>query len=319
MKRILFAAFLLVGTASAQWTEGGARIGEHLDTLAVTFQGMGTLFNLQTFNDAADMYVTDTLGNVRFSVWGYGYGGGGQLNLYNASGTRTIILRGDGMGDGSVILPQDAIHSSEISNEAGVSSATNTGSMGPINTGMNVLLQRSIVVPDSGYLMVIATAQIGLIHTNGTSSGASFGVSLDDSTTLPANQDVALYVTSTSPSMSFGQPVTVQGLFQVGPGTHTLYFLADKYSGGSFSAWDGQLSVVYFPTAYGTVTPTKMEPGKASENPLETFSVPAVHTPRGMDEKMQTEQANQARIQAELARIRAQLKQLEDELHRTQK
>jgi hypothetical protein len=261
------------------------------------------------------MYIKDTTGATRVSIWGDWSGG----SRFYMDGPSPIFLRSYSTGNSSVVLPPDAIHSFEIFNESGVASAKNTGSMGPVNAGMNVLLQRSIVVPDSGYLLVIATAQIGIVHTNGTSSGAEFGVSLNDSTALPANQDVALYVNAASPSMSFGQPVTVQGLFQVGPGTHTLYFLANKYGGGSFSAYDGQLSVVYFPTAYGTVTPTKVEPGKTSENPLEAAGVPVVRTPRGMDEKMQSEQANQARIQAELAKIRAQLNQLEEELRHTGK
>ena len=304
----------LASPLAAQWTEGGARIGENLDTLAVTLQGFGTVFSLEDYFGPY-LGLRDTSG-YEMGMWA-NYGPDGS-RLY-MGGATPIVFRTYTSSFDKVAIPQDAIQSFEISDEPGVASATNTGSMGSISSGMNVLLQRTIVVPASGYLLVVATAQIGVSHTNGTSTGAEFGVSLNDSTTLPANQDVALYVGSTSPTMSFGQPVTVQGLFEVGPGTHTLYFLANKYSsGGGFSAFDGQLSVIYIPTAYGTVTPTKVEPGKTAENPLQASGTPAVRTPRGMEERMQSEQANQARIQAELQKIRQRLADLEAEL-RTQK
>ncbi len=313
MKRILFAAFLLVGTASAQWTEGGARIGEHLDTLAVTFQGMGTLFNLQTFNDAADMYVTDTLGNVRFSVWGYGYGGGGQLNLYNASGTRTIILRGDGMGDGSVILPQDAIHSSEIFNEAGVASARSNSSVTLTGSfAYDTILVQTIVAPDSGYLLILGSGQVTLSHINGSSSLANFGLMVDG--TIPNTQDVALSVGPAAPTTSYRFPITVQMIYPVGPGSHDVAFWGQQTStSGTFTVFDMQLSVVYLPTAYGTVAKASTTNMPDDQAPVRT-STPSIQQIRS-----KSEAANQARIQAELARIRAQLKQLEDELRRTQK
>ncbi len=305
----------LASPLAAQWTEGGARIGENLDTLVVTLPGLGVVMMLYEYGDGGALALMDTAGVGGLYLYG-NFSDGSRIAMLGSDG---IVLRTYTTSLDKVEIPQDAIQSFEISDEPGVASATNTGSMGSISSGMNVLLQRTIVVPASGYLLVVATAQIGVSHTNGTSTGAEFGVSLNDSTTLPANQDVALYVGSTSPTMSFGQPVTVQGLFEVGPGTHTLYFLANKYSsGGGFSAFDGQLSVIYIPTAYGTVTPTKVEPGKTAENPLQASGTPAVRTPRGMEERMQSEQANQARIQAELQKIRQRLADLEAEL-RTQK
>ena len=310
MKRLslLGLTLVLASPLAAQWTEGGARIGANLDTLVVTFQGMGTLFRLSTFADAADMYVKDTLGNTRFSVWGNGAGGGGQINLYDATNTRTIILRaGASSGPGAVTIPQDAIQSFEISNEAGVASAAEGINTVPLTGGTwDTLLIQTIVAPDSGFLLVLGSAQISLGHASGTTSHAQFGVFVDGS--APDNQDVALRLDGNASSGLYVFPVAVQTLMPVSAGAHDVTFEGYEFS-GSVTALDMQLSVVYLPTAYGTVvTKTSTTNIPDDQAPRRTVA------PSAQQIRAESEQANQARIQAEIQKIRKQLAELEAEL-----
>jgi len=314
MKRILFAILLLAGSASAQWTEGGARIGEHLDTLVVTFQGMGTLFYLATFGDAPDLYMTDTSGLTRISFWGDGASSGGQLNMYDATGGRTITLRAGSTGDASVVFPQDAISSWEIFNEAGVVSASDgLGSITLSGGGIrDTLLVQSIQAPDTGFLLVLGMAQPTISHTSGSTSGANFGLMLDG--TIPSNQDVALNLPGNTATGSYTFPVMVQLLLPVSAGAHDVVLFGQQFStSGTFNIYDMQLSVVYLPTAYGTVAKV------STANVPDAQASPRTTPPSIQQIRAESEAANQARIQAELTKIKAQLAQLEDQLRRSQK
>ncbi len=308
MKRLHFLGLTLVlaSPLAAQWTEGGASIGANLDNLVVTFQGMGTLFSLSPFGDATDLYMTDTSGLTRMSIWGDGASSGAQLNMYDATGTSTITLRAGSTGDASVVFPQDAIASEEILDEPGVA-GTGFGSSQSIPSGNSAILSQSIVAPDSGYLFVIASGEVGVNHANGSMDNAYFGVNVGDSV-LPANQQITVLVPSALPTANYYYPVTPNGIFQVGPGTHTVYFGASVFS-GTYSVDDVQLSVIYIPTAYGTVAKSARKTG---EDAAGIFVRPSVQAERQM-----AEQANQARIQAELQKIRQRLAELEAEMRST--
>ncbi len=299
---------VLASPLSAQWTEGGARIGANLDTLVVTFQGMGTLFRLETFGDAADLYLVDTTGTSRFAVWGDGIGGGGQINLYNASGGPTMSLYGGLSGDNAVVFPLDAIHAVEIANEAGVASSSDgVNSVALSGTGRDTLLAQSIVAPDSGYLLIIGSAQVVIYHANGTLSAADLGIMLDS--TVPSNQDLGLSLPSSAPTGFYRLPITAQILQPVGPGSHDVVFWGEEFS-GDYTVLDMQLSVVYLPTAYGTVAKVSSRNVPDDQAPRRTVT-PSLHTIRA-----ESEAANRARIEAELAKIRAQLEALEREMRK---
>ncbi len=305
MKRWMpfFGMLIWAAPAAAQWTEGGARIGASLDTLAVTFQGMGTLFYLTTFGDAGDLYIADTAGNARVSLWGEGFSGGGQLNLSDASGAVTIRLVGGAPGNTAVIFPAGAISAMEIANEAGVvSSSEGVNSVSLSGTGRDTLLAQSIVAPDTGFLLIIGSAQATLNHTNGVGSSAEFGLLLD--ATSPSTQDVALRLGPAAPTESYAFPIAVQMIIPVSAGTHDIVFWGSEF-GGDYIIWDMQLSVVYLPTAYGTVAKLSTQDLSETRAPARTSSLP-IHEIRA-----ESEAANRARIQAELARIRAQLEALE--------
>ena len=102
--------------------------------------------------------------------------------------------------------------------------------------------------------------------------------------------------------------MTVHGLFSVGSGANTFYFLADE-GGGSFTAYDMQLSIMFFPTAYGLVSSTIASPGA----PPDEAAQPGA--PRSLmeieAERTESIAANEDRILAELEMMRDRIAELE--------
>lgn len=220
---------------------------------------------------------------------------------------RSAVFDMSQLGNPSVQLPTGAIGAAEIMDEPGVASQTYTGTSIFLTGGIDVLLSRSITAPAVGYVLVIGTINAWASHTSGTTSYADFGLS-DNSGTFPANQTVTLELPSIANSGFYGFPVTVHGLFSVAAGMHTFYILGNE-GGGDIRAYDMQLSLLYIPTAYGTVSPTLAggpsagREDDATGSPLTAADIAA--------ERAESEAFNTARIERELAEMRARLEALE--------
>jgi len=152
-----------------------------------------------------------------------------------------------------VVLPNASIEADEIADEPGTASSTVSGWTSPnyLSTGLNVLSRRSLTVPADGYLLVLATFRVQISNLSLFNARGFFGVALDDSTQVNGNQDVDLNLPSGMPG-TVDLPVTVHGLFAVTPGTHRAYATA-HISNGSYQVSDVQLTLLYIPTAYGTI------------------------------------------------------------------
>ena len=201
----------------------------------------------------------------------------------------------------SFTVPTGAISAPEIADEPGVGSATGTGMS--LTRNLDIQLSRSITCPSAGYVLVIASCQVRVNHVSTANSNANFGVSASN-TTIPVNQDVALAISNTVPNGSYDFPVTVHGLFSVIAGTNTFYFLAQEIS-GTFDTFDTQLSLIFIPTAYGTVTPTKFNEGPdIDDNTNRTTALTAADI---ASEQAEAQIFNQQRIEKELATLRAEI------------
>jgi len=141
----------------------------------------------------------------------------------------------------------------DIDDEPGVASNTELSVIALDGTTQN-LISRSITAPAAGYVLVIATAEAVITHTNGVTSAAYFGVS-STSGVFPSNQNVMVQTSSAAPAGIYREAVTVHGLFSTLGGADTFYFLGDE-GGGAFSLTKFQLTLIYFPTAHGTVVST---------------------------------------------------------------
>ena len=232
-----------------------------------------------------------------------------RVSIFGAS--RSAVFDMTQAGNSSVSLPVDAVSSTEINNEPGVASYTEGGGTGTIiGTTVTVIGSRSIVVPAAGYVLVMASGQVTINHTNGTDSYCQFGVS-DNNTSFPANQEVTVGLNDTGPSGYHHMGSAFHGLFEVaGAGTYTYYFLGDETS-GDFRLYDAQLTLLYIPTSYGTVMPTVQgvaeEETRGEGRPGMTASAVAA-------ERAESEAANVARIERELAAMRAELEALKEEM-----
>tara|TARA_R110000737_G_scaffold2923_6_gene8670 strand:+ start:135415 stop:136857 length:1443 start_codon:yes stop_codon:yes gene_type:complete len=228
--------------------------------------------------------------------------------------TESIFLNTRSSGNSSVAIPNNAIEALEIYNEAGVAETANALSvvLTPASGVTDVLDSVTINAPTAGYVFVIATAEVTIGHSNPSTATANFGVSAL-STSMPTNGDVELRMDGNGASGSYDYPVTVQAIFPAVQGANTYYFLGDQNStAGSFTVLDKQLSAIFIPTAYGTVsretginTPDDQTPTTA---PRTNYDI--------LQEQNAALQADSQRQQRELEEIRAMMQHMKQQLDR---
>ena len=154
-------------------------------------------------------------------------------------------------GNSSVTLPSDAIASAEILDEPGV--ASNDRHAEYILTGVtDVLTSRTLTVPADGYILAIATGEVISIHVNGTSCSGQFGLS-DNPDAFMSVQNLT-QIPSAAPTGTYRVALAANNIFPVSAGSNTIYLLGLEIS-GNLRASDLELSLLFVPTAYGTVDP----------------------------------------------------------------
>jgi hypothetical protein len=213
-------------------------------------------------------------------------------------------------GSSSVQLPTDAISDYEIFDEPGVASYIRE-SGATIGVDMTAIASRTISVPASGYVMVLGSCQLEVYHSSGTTTDADIGVSDSDSY-LPVNQRLRFEIPSACTSGWYNHPVTCHGLFEVtSAGDHTFYMNAERAS-GSIYASEMQLTLLYVPTAYGTIDPTipaveppSSDPRGATRSGLTKAEIAA--------ERAESQAVNLARIERELAELQAQVETMKEQ------
>jgi len=250
----------------------------------------------------------DNAGNAGFLVDG-NYAGTSSTALSVLGSGSSFAVFTDKTGNDAVFLANDAVRDWEILNEPGVASATSNSAV-LLSGGVQTVLSRTITAPTSGYCIVIGSCQLGATHSTGTNSDANVGVS-DTAGALPANQDVLFRVASGAASGSYIVPATVHGTFSVTAGSHTFYLLAQETS-GAIDVLDSQLSVLFVPTSYGTVSPTVLARDGGDEYsprvaPMSQAEIEA--------ERAQSIAAEFARRDSEAAELRAMMETLRDQVH----
>jgi hypothetical protein len=284
-------------------------------------------------NDGGAIWLRDASGHTHASINPDSDGDGGYFYLNRSASSLGFVVDGNDTGteephvmitgssqsasfrmkesgDASVVLPNNAISDVEMLDEPGVASDGAGAGGTELTGGIDILLSRTITVPDSGYVLAIGTVQPQFSHAHDTTSSAKFGVS-DESSSFPGNQDVDISIPLANPSGLYQLSVTPHGLFKVAPGSQTFYLLGDEYS-GDWTVYDKQLTLIYFRTAYGDVDATKSEePGLPDgQNP----SFPSLTPADIAAEQAQARAFDAARIERELAAMRAELAAMKKEL-----
>ena len=213
-------------------------------------------------------------------------------------------------GNNSVALPQSAVSGYEILDEPGVASSIRDASIA-LTTNYVTITSRSITVPAGGYVLAMAHCDIAGLHTTGGLTVGIVGIS-DTDTGLPGNQLIYVALPTGAPTGNYCFPGSCHGLFDVPTaGTYTYYFLG-RSSYGSVLVDNTQFTLVYFPTAYGTVTPTLAGDARGAGDEAQPPGAPLTHADIAA-ERAEAEAFNLARIERELEEIRAQVEAMKED------
>lgn len=169
-----------------------------------------------------------------------------------------LSVRGfDSQFSDDVALPPSSIDSGETSEEPGLTSNTVT-SVSAVSSfpSFTQIMSRSISVPGPGYVFASFTGEFEVNHVTGITSSHTIGLSASPSS-LSSSQDFQSIIPSAYPSGLVDRPYAVQSVFRVTTaGTYPVYVLGLKDSTASPSGLfnDVNLTLMYFPTAYGTAS-----------------------------------------------------------------
>lgn len=209
--------------------------------------------------------------------------------------SQSIDLDLSATGSESVVLPVDAIQSSEMFDEPGVASNLSTAVVTIGDTRTN-LLSRTIEAPADGFILAIGTTEV---ESNFDSAEVEIGLT-NDATVWPASQHFKTRLMAISPIGYDLKTVTVSAIFPVVAGFEVIQLVAQhdmQFTPGQVRAYDRHLSLLYVPTNYGTVsTPTAGESADVTDI---------------TEERLVSARANAERIEREMADMKARLLELE--------
>jgi hypothetical protein len=125
----------------------------------------------------------------------------------------------------------------------------------------------------------------------------------DNTSSFPTAQNLTIRMPASMPTAYYEHPVSMHGIFPVTAGSHTFYVLAQEAISNNWAHEDEVLTLMFFPTAYGTV------------DPMLAAAASGVATPTR--EREESEAFHSARVERELAAMRARLGDLERQLRQT--
>lgn len=245
--------------------------------------------------------IFDGLGNSAFQVDGNHDSGHGQVSI---SGLSTTLFNTGETGKNALILPLNGISSMEINNEAGLASSHGSGSFN-FSGSMSVITSRTITVPSDGYVVAFASGQLNVTHVTADNSTVEFGLS-DNTSSIPSNLDMNISIPILATAGLYVASANVHGVFDVTEGTHTFYFLGEKMSGlGGISMNEVNLTLLFIPTAYGTVTSSIVDEDGGSSRNHKDLSYDGMELQQLKDEKLQSMDSNLKRVQKEVLELKA--------------
>lgn len=178
---------------------------------------------------------------------------GGLLELNNDDGSPNIFMHAGSTGDAAVVIPNSSISDLEIADEPGI--ASNTAPSANVTAGaLNVAL-RTIITPTPGYVVAMASGSFDVTHITGAYSERSVWITEVNGGSSAGKPKQDFVISTNAPSGNYGVPFCVQGTWAVPAGATTFYLRGDHVAGGGITQiQDNTLTLMFFPTAYGTVT-----------------------------------------------------------------
>lgn len=286
--------------------------------------GSGGAFRLFGENGSTNArYEADIDGTGQYVEWYRGAGLTGLVFDGNADGNEnpnitfqgtnaTVSLNLTTTDNNAVVLPNNAVSAAEVLDEPGVANIQASGVAADATT-MAPITSRSITVPADGFVLVLASADLALSHSSGTQSWTQFGVSTTNNS-LPTNQDMDVIIPSGGATGTYDFAVVAHGLFQVTAGTPTFFLNARRFTGTNATFFDAQLTLIYFPTAYGTVQSNGALPAAGAEGNASTPTRSSLSAAEIEAERAQSIEANLDRMEAELKAQQAELEVIRAQL-----
>jgi len=151
--------------------------------------------------------------------------------------------------DGSDVV-DESLTKDDIVDEPGAAQII-SGGLG-LAAGVQDITSRVITCPAAGYVLALASCRVAFGHVNGTTSQTRVGVS-NISATFPGDQDKEFRIPSSAPTDTWVSSLSPQKVFSVSAGANTFYVVGNLLSGNA-TVSEVTLSLVYLPSAHGTVT-----------------------------------------------------------------
>ncbi len=254
----------------------------------------------------------DVVGGYPSVIAGTSTPGNGLLRLYETTdtgfGTLKVELDAGQDGDASVRVPLDAISALEMLNEPGIACNNNTGTMeltGPIQ----VLVSRTITPPGNGYILAIGQISTRITHTVGTGTSCVVGLS-DDGTSYAYAQDMNIQISSQAPSGQYSIPVGLNSVFAaVIDQPLTVSIIAEEISGYVLLE-DFSLTLLYVPTAYGSVDLALARGDGVDQDGSGTLEAPLTQSEIDA-ERAESQRWNAERIQREITEMRDEIAEMQ--------
>lgn len=225
---------------------------------------------------------------------------GGFLELSQTDGTPSIMMFGGSTGDLAVVLPNSSISGLETLDEPGI--ATNSDASANIAGGTVNIVLRTINCPTAGYVVALASGSFNLSHSNGTLSQYRVWITEVNGGGAAGKPQATFITSGNAPAGNYGAPLSVQGAFAVPAGVTTFYLRGTEDIGsGLCSVENSSLTLMFFPTAYGTVT------AFAPENDP---NQPEITKAGGSGEEVSGAEFASKRLENEVALLRKQIAEI---------
>ncbi len=170
-----------------------------------------------------------------------GTGGDVLDNTISSADILNSTITGTDISNGSIF-------DNDLGDEPGVAQATSTGTTSLSGTNVT-LISRTLTAPTSGWVLVIATFQANVSHSNGTFDRSIYGVS--NTTSLQSNA-TELGISNLASSGTRKRVLTVSRMFSVGSGSTTYRLIGSRLQGTNPQIDNKNLAIAFFPTQYGS-------------------------------------------------------------------
>lgn len=270
----------------------------------------GTGGQLRIFGEGGEFYFDGNIGSgagsrTRLTVGGPSASFVFDTKLTVSGSASTLGFDPALTGNDALVLPPNSVGPDELFSAPGIASIVRNQSIQLTGSGSTVA-SRSITVPGPGYVVVIATYNIGVTRAS-NADGMLFSAVAEVPNTVPFPTRVVLSMPRST--ITFGQynfPGTSHGVFDVGAaGQFTFYLNAYATGFGNPTISNPNLTLFFVPTTYGDVTPNILAQnsvhGVSGGMTTEEILAEQLHEQRRALEELR---AQQARMQAEMNELR---------------